>query len=238
VILAVYIAFLGLLFLLPQYLHYVRDQSTLDSGLSLAPLGIGTLITAPFTARVVARFGARATLAGGLAAMSGSVALLLLLHRSTTVLLVLVSMALFGAMIPLTVTPATGVIMGDLAEEKAGDGGAINQLARQVGGALGVAIMGSVFAGVYAHRVVNQLVGFSHVARKRAAESIEQAQKVIAGATPADHAHLLGQIRHSFDVAARVSFAVAVALLLVAAVVAASLLADPATRTGKRSGSG
>ena len=220
VILAVYIAFLGLLFLLPQYLHYVRDQSTLDSGLSLAPLGIGTLITAPFTARVVARFGARATLAGGLAAMSGSVALLLLLHRSTTVLLVLVSMALFGAMIPLTVTPATGVIMGDLAEEKAGDGGAINQLARQVGGALGVAIIGSIFAAIYAHHIVSALVGFSHAAGERATQSIAAAQKIVASTGSPLHENLLVRISHTFDVAARVGFAVTVALLLGAAVVA------------------
>ena len=237
-ILAIYISFLGILFLLPQYLHYVRGDSTLVSGLILAPIGLGSLVFTRPSARVLAKLGARLTITGGLVGLAGCIALLLVLRRNTSVVVVLVSMALFGALTPLTIAPATAVIMDDLGEEKAGDGGAINQLARQVGGALGVAIMGSVFAGVYAHRVVNRLVGFSHVARKRAAESIEQAQKVIAGATPADHAHLLGQIRHSFDVAARVSFAVAVALLLVAAVVAASLLADPATRTGKRSGSG
>jgi EmrB/QacA subfamily drug resistance transporter len=224
VILAVYISFLGLLFLLPQYLHYVHHQSTLLSGLTLAPLGVGTLITAPFTGAVVTRLGARVTIAGALGVMSASVALLLLLHRDTTVLIVLASLGLFGAMIPMTVTPATGVIMGDLEDAKAGDGGAINQLARQVGGALGVAIIGSVLAEIYAHRIVNQLGGFSLAVRQRAMQSIAATQKAISHTGATLHAQLLVRIAHAFDVGARVGFAVATALLLAAAVVAAVAL--------------
>ena len=49
--------------------------------------------------------------------------------------------------------PATAVIMNDLGTEKAGDGAAVNQVARQVGGALGVAIVGSVFAAIYAAEI-------------------------------------------------------------------------------------
>jgi EmrB/QacA subfamily drug resistance transporter len=230
-ILAIYIAFLGILFLLPQYLHYVHGRSTLVSGLILAPIGLGSLIFTRSSARVLAKLGARLTIAGGLTGLAGSIALLLLLRAHTSVFVVLISMALFGALIALTIAPATGVIMDDLGEEKAGDGGAINQLARQVGGALGVAIIGSVFAGVYASRVDDQLSGFSHVTQTRAGESIEQARQVIASTAPANRAHLLAQINHSFDVAARVSFAVAMALLLAAALVAAMLLTGRSTRT-------
>jgi len=234
VILAVYIAFLGLLFLLPQYLHYVRGQSTLFSGLILAPLGVGTLITAPLTRPVVARLGARVTITGALALMSVSVALLLLLHRHSSVLLVLISMGLFGAMIPMTVTPATGVIMGDLAEGEAGDGGAINQLARQVGGALGVAIIGSVFAEVYAHHIVSQLLRFPPAARQSAEQSIAASQKLVATAGSTVSPRLLVRVAHAFDVAARFGFAVTAALLLAAALVAALALDRGRRREGER----
>jgi Na+/melibiose symporter-like transporter len=220
VILAVYISFFGVLFLLPQYLYYVRHESTLFSGLLLAPLGVATLVFAPLTPRLTGVAGRRVTAAAGLAAMSAAVALLLLIHRDTGRPFVVIGAVVFGAMIPMTLIPATGAIMGDLGEEKAGDGGAINQLARQVGGALGVAIIGSVFAAVYAHRIEGQLAGFSAAARRVAGESIERAQALVAGTGPELHRQLLTRIDHSFDVAARVGFVVTVALLIAAAAAA------------------
>ena len=73
----------------------------------------------------------------------------------------MVAAGLIGALISLTVPAATTVIMNDLGEEKAGDGGAVNQLARQVGGALGVAIIGTVFAAVYTNRIDLRLTDLS-----------------------------------------------------------------------------
>jgi EmrB/QacA subfamily drug resistance transporter len=224
VILLAYLSFLGMLFVLPQYLRYVRHESTLASGLTLAPLGIACLVTAPMAPRAGRVLGRRAAIVAGMVVMAAGVGMLLLIHRSDGLVIVLISVALFGAMVPFTITLSTGVVMLDLGEAKAGDGGAINQLARQVGGALGVAIIGSVFAAVFANRIEALLPGFSAVVRHRAEESIQQAQKVIALAPPAIRAHLLTSISHSFDVAARVGFATTTGLLLVGAVVAAVTL--------------
>ena len=69
--------------------------------------------------------------------------------------------------------------MNDLGEEKAGDGGAVNQLARQVGGALGVAIIGTVFAAVYTNRIDERLTDLSPAQRERASDSIEEARDVL-----------------------------------------------------------
>ena len=69
--------------------------------------------------------------------------------------------------------------MNDLGEDRAGDGGAVNQLARQVGGALGVAIIGTVFAAVYTNRVDERLTDLTPARRERAADSIEEARDVI-----------------------------------------------------------
>jgi EmrB/QacA subfamily drug resistance transporter len=224
-IVTMYIAFLGVLFLLPQYLQYVHGRSTFATALILTPLGLATIITARYNERVLGALGMRKTIAGGCLAMAGSIALLLLLGSTTSVVVVMLSMGLFGAIIPLAIAPATAVIMDDVGEEKAGDGGAVNQLARQVGGALGVAIIGSVFAGVYADRVDFRLAGLSQAARDRAGESIEEARDVISGTSGPLHQELLGRIDASFDVAARVGFGVAVALLLIAAVVSWVMLA-------------
>jgi EmrB/QacA subfamily drug resistance transporter len=224
-IVSMYIAFLGVLFLLPQYLQYVHDRSTLATGLILAPLGAGTLLTARYNERVLAALGERKVIAGGLLAMAGSIALLLLLGSTTSVVIVMLSMLLFGAIIPLAIAPATAVIMNDLGEAKAGDGGAVNQLARQVGGALGVAIIGSVFAGVYSNRIDFRLSSLPQASRDRAGESIEEARDVVSGTGGPLKEQLLGRIDDSFDVAARIGIGVAVGLLLLASLVAAVMLA-------------
>lgn len=224
-ILATYIAFLGILFLLPQYLQYVHERSVLASALVLAPLGLTTMVAAPFTSDVLHALGTRLTIAGGMAAMAASTALLLLLGTTTSLLVVVVSMALLGALIPLTIAPATAVIMDAVGEGKAGDGGAVNQLARQVGGALGVAIIGSVFAAIYTSRVDDELRALPERLRDRAGESIEEAQAVLPSRPGPVRDQLLARVDDSFDVAARAGFGVAVAVLAIGAIVSAIGLA-------------
>jgi EmrB/QacA subfamily drug resistance transporter len=219
-ILSVYIAFLGTMFLLPQYLQYVQDRTVIEVGFVLTPLGLGTAIGARYNAPLIAAVGARATLAGGLVAMAASVAVLMLLDPNTTIVLVLVAALLLGLLIALTVPPATAVIMNDLGEDKAGDGGAVNQLARQVGGALGVAIVGTVFAALYAARIDERLSQLAEPERERATESIEEARDVADAAAAPLREVLLGRADEAFDAAARAGFGVCAGILLLAAAVA------------------
>jgi Na+/melibiose symporter-like transporter len=223
-ILSVYVAFLGTMFLLPQYLQYVQDRSVVTAGLLLVPLGVGGAVGARYNARVFAALGPRLTVAGGTAALGGSIALLLLLGRTTTVLLVLLATGLLGLFIALAIPPATAVIMNDLGDEKAGDGGAVNQLARQTGGALGVALVGTVFAGAYTSRI-DELDGLTSAQRERAGESIEEARDVVEALQGPMRAELVARIDDAFDVAARMGFGVCVGVLLLAAAVAAFALA-------------
>ena len=230
-ILSVYIAFMGTMFLLPQYLQYVQDRSVVAAGLLLVPLGVGAGIGARYNARVLAALGPRLTVAGGTAALAASIALFLSLGRTTTVAVVLVGTGLIGVVISLAVPPATAVIMNDLGDEKAGDGGAVNQLARQVGGALGVALIGTVFAGVYTNRI-DDLGGLSEPQRERAGESIEEARDVLDGVGGALRDQLVVRVDDAYDVAARAGFGVCVGVLLVAAALAAVAL-SPERIVGK-----
>jgi EmrB/QacA subfamily drug resistance transporter len=223
-ILSVYIAFLGTMFLLPQYLQYVHDRSVVATGLLLTPLGVGAAIGGRYNGRVFAALGARRTIGGGLLALAASTALFLLLARTTSVAVVLVATALIGTLIALVVAPATAVIMNDLGDDKAGDGGAVNQLARQVGGALGVAIVGTVFAGVYGNQIDEKLARLSGSQRDRAAESIEEARDVVDVASQPLRDQLIVRVDDAFDIAARIGFGVCVGVLLLAAVVAATAL--------------
>jgi EmrB/QacA subfamily drug resistance transporter len=224
-ILGTYISFLGMMFLLPQYMQYVQDRSVVAAGLLLAPLGVGAGIGARYNARVFRKLGPRLTIAGGLLLLAMSMALFLLLGKNTTILVVLVGTLLVGLLIALAIAPATAVIMNDLGEEKAGDGGAVNQLARQVGGALGVAIIGTVFAGAYNNEIEEKLTELSASQRGRATESIEEARDVLGELSAPARDQLTGRVDDAFDIAAGAGFAVCVGVLLLAAAFAAVALA-------------
>ncbi len=214
-ILAAYIASLGMLFLLPQYVQYVQDGSALVSGLEVAPFGLGLGALAQVSGRLMARYGARVVLlAGLLTATAGFVPLLLLSGDSSPALLML-GTGIVGCGLGLAVPPATAVIMNDLGVEKAGDGAAVNQLARQVGGALGVAIVGSVFAAIYAAKIGDGGVPAA------AKESIEGTTDVASRLHGAARVDLLQDAVTSFDVAARWGLAVCLAVVLLAAAGAA-----------------
>jgi EmrB/QacA subfamily drug resistance transporter len=212
VILAAYIATLGMLFLLPQYVQYVQDGSALASGLEIAPFGLGLGLFAALSGRLVARYGPHGALVAGLLVAAAGYAALLLLSDDSSPALVLLGTGVVGCGFGLTFPPATAVIMNDLGTEKAGDGAAVNQVARQVGGALGVAIVGSVFAAVYAAQVSDD----SGVP-DAATESIEEATDVANRLPGAARADLLNDAIAGFDVAARWGLAICLAVVLLAA---------------------
>jgi MFS transporter, DHA2 family, multidrug resistance protein len=224
-ILSIYMAFLGTMFLLPQYLQYVQDRSVVAAGLLLTPLGVGTAIGGRYAARVFAALGPQLTLAGGLVALAASTALFLPLGPTTTPAVTLAGTGLIGVFLALALAPATAVIMDAVGEQKAGDGGAVNQLARQVGGAFGVAIIGSVFAAVYAHEIQGRLARLPAPQRDSATESIEDARGVIDRLPGPLHDQLIARADAAFDVAARTGFAVCVGSLLLVAVAVALALA-------------
>jgi EmrB/QacA subfamily drug resistance transporter len=226
-ILASYIATLGMLFLLPQYVQYVQDDSALAAGFELAPFGIGLGALAAVSGRLVARYGARVVLLAGLLTASAGFVPLLLLSSDSSPALVVLGTGIVGCGGGLTYPPATAVIMNDLGLEKAGDGAAVNQLGRQVGGALGVAIVGSVFAAIYAARVTDD--GRVPAA---AQESIEDATDVASRLHGAARVDLLHDAVTSFDVAARWGLAVCMAAVLLSAASAAVWLSGvtPAKR--------
>jgi EmrB/QacA subfamily drug resistance transporter len=219
-IVAIYGSFLGVLFLLPQYLQYVQGEPASTAGLAILPLGLGLCATSWRSGRVLERLGARRTLVIGLNAMAIGVALLLLLGRDTSIAVVLASMAVVGLFLGVTIAPATAVIMNDLGVERAGDGAAVNQLARQVGGTLGVAIIGSIFAAVYSAQLEGKLAAVPAASRGAVDDSIEDARRVISTLGGELKTHLLARVDDAFDSAARFGFGTAAMLLLVAALVA------------------
>ena len=216
VILAAYIATLGMLFLHPAVRAVRPGRLGVRLGRSRSRRSAwGSASSRSMSGRLVATFGsARVLLAGLLTAAAGFVPLLFL-SADRSAALVLLGTALVGCGIGAMAPPVTAVIMNDVGTEKAGDGAAVNQVARQVGGALGVAIVGSVFAAVYAAEISADGVPAA------ATESIQDATESADRLHGAARADLLADAVASFDVAARWGLAVCMAVLLLAAVSAA-----------------
>jgi Na+/melibiose symporter-like transporter len=175
----VFFALFGSIFIITQYLQFVLGYTPLQAGVRVIP--VATLIVAsPLSARLVERFGSKLVVSAGLVLVSASLALLSTVSPTGGYLLVAESLALLGFGMGITMAPATDSIMGSLPLAKAGVGSAMNDTTRQVGGALGVAVLGSVLTSSYASSIAPALQGLPASAAALAGDSVGGATEVAA----------------------------------------------------------
>jgi EmrB/QacA subfamily drug resistance transporter len=153
----VFFALNGVLFFLTQYMQGVQGLDALDTGLRFIPVAIGVMVGAGISATATRRLGARITTSAGLALMAVGLLAFTGIQVDSGDAFVAVLMFLCASGIGLAMTPATDAIMGALPPDQFGVGSAVNDTTREVGGALGVAILGSLFASSYAGQLRPQL---------------------------------------------------------------------------------
>ncbi|MCW3002897.1 MAG: transporter [Conexibacter sp.] len=134
----------GFLFLNVLYLQDARGYSAFSAGLLVMPAMLCTLVLAPISGRLVAARGERlpATLAGAL--MLGGTLILARVSADAPVALLLVAYVLIGSGLGLVNTPVITAIIAGMPPERAGVAGALTSTFRQVGGSIGVALLGTV----------------------------------------------------------------------------------------------
>jgi Na+/melibiose symporter-like transporter len=145
----VFFAMFGSMYFLTQYLQFVLGYSTMQAGAALIPMAAGLMLAAPNTARLTGRFGTKAVVAAGFALVAVAALVLSRLTVSSGYPLLGTAIAILGIGMGTAMSPATDSIMGSVPKEKAGIGSAMNDTTRQVGGALGVAILGSITNAAY-----------------------------------------------------------------------------------------
>ncbi|MGZ4798206.1 MAG: MFS transporter [Acidimicrobiia bacterium] len=143
-----YIVFTGMLFLLPQYLADVSMESIVDVGLLLVPFAATFGALSLKSGAAVTRYGARVAITTGLAVNAAAMALLAVVVHDDLVWTILATV-MAAAGLSLLIAPASTVMMNGLPPEKAGDGSSFSMVSRFVGAAVGVAMVGSVFAASY-----------------------------------------------------------------------------------------
>ncbi|WP_225728943.1 MULTISPECIES: MFS transporter [unclassified Nocardia] len=145
---------LGFLFLFTQYFQGIKELSAFEFGVHSLPFAAAVCVAAPAATLLAQRIGATAVIVTGLALMAAAMAMIMLITVDTPYLgPVLVTMVVLGVGFAVVQGPATDSIMASVPVEQAGAGSAVNDTTRETGGALGVAVLGSVMASVYTARV-------------------------------------------------------------------------------------
>ncbi|MEV4426580.1 MFS transporter [Streptomyces sp. NPDC053792] len=233
----VFFALMGVTFFSAFYLQSVRGYSALQSGLLILPLAVAQMVFAPRARLVVDRFGARAVCTVGMLLVALGLAAFALFDASTPVWVMEVVFFLQGAGMAHIMPPVTVAIMQALPREKAGSGSAINNTFRQVGGALGVAVLGSVLSSTYRSGIEGHLGGVPAALRETAGESVEATLAVAAKLGPAGKG-LVAPAYTAFLDAMHVTAIASAVIGVAGAIVVALFLPGRAPQDGPSGGEG
>jgi hypothetical protein len=144
----------GFIFLMTQYFQFLQTYSPLSTGVHLLPVAASVAVSSVIGTRLAVRVGTKLVVTTGLLAITVFyvwVASVITAH--TTYSVIAAQMVLYGVGMGFTSAPATESIMGAVSIHKAGVGSAVNDSTRLLGGTLGVAVIGSVYASLYGSKL-------------------------------------------------------------------------------------
>lgn len=227
-----FFAMAGVTFTLPFYLQVLRGYSTLEAGLCFLPFAVAQLLAAPRSARMVARFGERAVITTGLTILLVSLVGLTRIGPSTPLWALLTLFFVFGSGMGNVIAPCTTMMQNVLPLARVGAGSAVQNTVRQVAGALGVAIVGTVLITRYAGDLapsVHALPATFGPESQAALTSVAAVPAVLAKAAQREVPHqLIESLRSaafsSFMAASQVATCISAAMVLVADAVVLTLL--------------
>jgi EmrB/QacA subfamily drug resistance transporter len=171
----VFMAMYGVMFLVTQYFQLILGYSPLSSAVRFLPMAPIMIVVAPLTPKLSARFGAHRVVSGGMALIALALVLFRGLDAHTPYWYVFISIIPLVSGMALAMSPMTAAIMSAVPPRRAGAGSAMNDATRELGAALGIAVMGSVAASQYTHKVDKITAHMSAATRHDARISIADA---------------------------------------------------------------
>jgi predicted MFS family arabinose efflux permease len=213
----------GMFFVLTQFLQFVQGHSALEAGLRILPYGVVLLIVSPRAADLTERHGARIVTTSGMAIAAIGFGALALLEPSSQYALIAVGLVLAALGTGLLMPPATTALVAALPPAKAGVGSAMNDTTREVGGALGIAVVGALMSVGYRGALGNATDRLDPSAAEDATDSFGGLLSVTADLEPAVAQELVQAGQSAFTNGMQLGMFTAAALLGVGAVLVASL---------------
>jgi len=148
-VMLLYFSLFGAMFFFPQFLQLVQGRTPLESGIAILPGALGLAVASMFSPRISERTGAKPIVVGGLAMVTIGLAMGSWFTRDTPAWYLALSIGLMGVGMGLTLPHATNGVLSAVPRERAGMGSAVNETTGEVGGALGVAILGALLSAAY-----------------------------------------------------------------------------------------
>jgi EmrB/QacA subfamily drug resistance transporter len=218
-IVALFFALFGLFYVNAQYLQDVRGYSALLTGVAVLPLGIVMPLVSPRSMRLAARIGERATIILGLLALAAGLFLLSLCTAGTPYPAYALMLALVSAGMGLAMPPLSAMIVGALPPSHAGVGSGLNSTTRELGSALGVAVLSTILTTRFASRLPAALRHVPGAEGATIRHSITAALSYAASATsPGARARLVDATHAAFTSGTSLGLRVGAALMLLTAV--------------------
>lgn len=178
-----FLAMFSMFFVLTQYLQYVRGYSPLRAGVSGLPFALTMIVVSPRAAALAARLGLRRTLVAGELLLAAGLLLLSTAGLTTPYPMVALALVVMAFGVALATPSLTAGILSSVPMNKAGVGSAVNDTTREVGGAVGIAVVGSVVTSLYRDRLAPTLAQLE-ASGPAGAQAAAQARKSV-GRSPA-----------------------------------------------------
>jgi len=214
----VFFAMFGTFFLLTQYLQLVLGYGTLEAGVRMLPMAFTMMVAAPSSAKFVEKFGNRKVVSTGLLIVALGLLLLAQSDVHTPYWHLVIAIVTMAVGMGLSMAPSTTGIMASLPLRKAGVGSAVNDTTRELGGALGVAVLGSLLASKFTTALPASVAALPASARAAVQSSLGGALGVAHSLPPAVGGPLAAGAKSAYVSAMSVSL-VAAAIVAVAAAV-------------------
>ena len=167
-----FFAMFGSIFFLTQYLQGVLGYTALEAGVRVTPIALGLILGGPISAKLAAKFGTKVVVAAGLTLVAVGLSIVTQFAVDSTYGIVAAHLLVLGFGMGMAMAPATESVMGSLPVEKASVGSAVNDTTRTTGGALGVAILGSLLASQYRGDMDGAVSGLPHDAAATASDTL------------------------------------------------------------------
>jgi MFS transporter, DHA2 family, multidrug resistance protein len=213
-------ALFGAIFAMTQFLQDAHGYSALEAGAAMTPLALGLVAGSVSSVKLVARLGTTRVVTAGLLGLAALLATSLAWTPDMPYLPIGLWFLAAAMTLGWVMGPATDSVMGSIPEEKAGVGSAMNDVTRQVAGALGTAVVGSLITSLYASRIANSVATLPDASRAAAEDSVGKANSVAADLPASEATRVTQAAADAFTQALGIGFTVAAACALLAALAA------------------
>ena len=177
----VFFAMFGTFFLTAQYLQSVRGYSPLSAGVRILPWALAYMLSATQSAKLVERFGQRRVVSSGLLVVGVGLAVLAQSDLHSSYVVFATGLVIMALGMGITTAPSTGAIMRALPLHKAGVGSAVNDTTRELGGALGVAVLGSLVSSRFHSSIDGAVPGVPASATRSLGDALQHSATLSSG---------------------------------------------------------